>query len=150
MPKTPIDYSKTIIYKVCSKDLTINDCYVGSTNDFDRRGVNAYLDNDKKTERYTNSRAPASYMSLDCFYNELEDIKEQFFYDQKQNGLLDSKLIGLETLIDIYIQLNGENDDDELSALYEQVCNIENEIFDKEYHFTKPSLKNNIISYQFY
>jgi len=37
MPKIQIDYSKTIIYKICSKDLTIKDCYDGSTNDFDRR-----------------------------------------------------------------------------------------------------------------
>ena len=115
-----------------------------------RRGVNLYLDNDEKTDRYTNSRAPASYMLLDCFYNELEDTKEQFFYDQKQNGLLDSKLVELEQQIDIYIQQNGETDDDELSNLYEQVCELENEIFDNEYNFTKPALKNNIISYQFY
>ena len=115
-----------------------------------RRGVNAYLDNENKTERYTNSRAPASYMSLDCFYNELEDVKEQYFYEQKENGLLDERLVKLEQQIDIYIQQNGENDDDELSNLYEQVFEIENEIFDNEYKFTKPSLKNNIISYQFY
>ena len=37
MPKTPIDYSKTVIYKICCKDIKIVDCYVGSTNDFDRR-----------------------------------------------------------------------------------------------------------------
>ena len=115
-----------------------------------RRGVNAYLDNEEKVERYTNSRAPASYMSLDCFYNELEDVKEQYFYEQKENGLLDERLVKLEQQIDIYIQQNGENDDDELSNLYEQVFEIENEIFDNEYKFTKPSLKNNIISYQFY
>ena len=89
-------------------------------------------------------------MSLDCFYNELEDIKEQFFYDHKQNGLLDERLVELEQQIDIYIQQNGENDDDELSNLYEQVCELENEIFDKEFSFTKPALKHHIISYQFY
>jgi len=37
MPKHRIDYSKTVIYKICSKDITIKDCYIGSTNDFDRR-----------------------------------------------------------------------------------------------------------------
>ncbi len=37
MPKTPIDYSKTIIYRIVCKDPTITDCYVGSTTDFKNR-----------------------------------------------------------------------------------------------------------------
>lgn len=37
MPKTSIDYSKTIIYKICCKDLTINDIYVGHTTDLINR-----------------------------------------------------------------------------------------------------------------
>ena len=115
-----------------------------------RRGVNAYLDNDENTERYTNSRAPASYMTLDCFYNELEDIKEDYFYDQKENETLDKRLVDLENQIDTYIKENNETDSEELSNLYEQVCELENNVFDVEYNFTKPSLKNNIISYQFY
>ena len=37
MPRTNIDYSKTIIYKIVCKDLNIIDLYVGSTTDFKRR-----------------------------------------------------------------------------------------------------------------
>lgn len=37
MPKKPIDYSKTIIYKLCSLDQNIKDIYVGQTTDFNRR-----------------------------------------------------------------------------------------------------------------
>jgi len=37
MPKTAIDYSKTIIYKIVCNDLTIPDLYVGHTTDFTRR-----------------------------------------------------------------------------------------------------------------
>ena len=37
MPRTPIDYSKTVIYKIVCNDLTIPDCYVGSTTDFTKR-----------------------------------------------------------------------------------------------------------------
>jgi hypothetical protein len=37
MPRLPIDYSKTIIYKIVCNDLNINDVYVGSTTDFTRR-----------------------------------------------------------------------------------------------------------------
>jgi len=37
MPRTNIDYSKTIIYKICCKDLNIADIYVGHTTDFKKR-----------------------------------------------------------------------------------------------------------------
>jgi hypothetical protein len=37
MPRTPIDYSKTIMYKIVSKDLNNNYIYVGSTTDFPKR-----------------------------------------------------------------------------------------------------------------
>lgn len=40
MPKTAVDYSKTIIYKIVCKDTTVNDCYVGHTTHFvNRRNV---------------------------------------------------------------------------------------------------------------
>jgi hypothetical protein len=31
MPKNPVDYSKTLIYKICCRDPTITDIYVGHT-----------------------------------------------------------------------------------------------------------------------
>ena len=37
MPRKPIDYSKTIIYKLCCNDPTITDIYVGHTTDFKAR-----------------------------------------------------------------------------------------------------------------
>jgi hypothetical protein len=37
MPRKPIDYSRTIIYKIVSKDLNISKCYVGHTTDFTNR-----------------------------------------------------------------------------------------------------------------
>ena len=37
MPRVPIDYSKTIIYRIVCKDPTIKDCYVGSTTSFKSR-----------------------------------------------------------------------------------------------------------------
>ena len=37
MPRKSIDYSKTIIYKICCNDLTITSVYVGHTTDFIRR-----------------------------------------------------------------------------------------------------------------
>ncbi len=37
MPRNEIDYSKTIIYKIVCNDLTVTDCYIGSTTDFKTR-----------------------------------------------------------------------------------------------------------------
>jgi hypothetical protein len=37
MPRTDIDYSKTIIYKIVCNDLNVKDVYVGNTTDFTRR-----------------------------------------------------------------------------------------------------------------
>jgi len=37
MPKNSIDYSKGIIYKLVSKDLSIPDMYIGSTTNFNKR-----------------------------------------------------------------------------------------------------------------
>ena len=37
MPKTNIDYSNTIIYKLCCKDITITEIYIGHTTDMRKR-----------------------------------------------------------------------------------------------------------------
>jgi hypothetical protein len=37
MPRKPIDYSNTHIYKIVCKDLSITECYVGHTTDFKSR-----------------------------------------------------------------------------------------------------------------
>lgn len=37
MPRTDIDYSKAVIYKLVSKDLETKECYVGSTTSFSKR-----------------------------------------------------------------------------------------------------------------
>jgi len=40
MPKTPMDYGKTIMYKIVCNDLTIKDCYVGHTINMPKRKHN--------------------------------------------------------------------------------------------------------------
>jgi len=37
MPRNPIDYNNTCFYKLVCKDLSIKDCYVGHTTDFNSR-----------------------------------------------------------------------------------------------------------------
>ena len=56
MPKIQTDYSNTIIYKICCKDVSINDIYVGHTTNFIQRKnqhkTSSYNINDKKYNQY--------------------------------------------------------------------------------------------------
>lgn len=49
MPLKNIDYSNTIIYKICCKDISISQLYVGHTTDMRRRKYNhkSYCNNEK-------------------------------------------------------------------------------------------------------
>jgi hypothetical protein len=37
MTRTPIDYSKTIIYRIVCKDVNVTECYIGQTTNFIKR-----------------------------------------------------------------------------------------------------------------
>jgi hypothetical protein len=53
MPRNEIDYSKTIIYKIVCNDLTVTDCYVGSTTDFKtRKAVHKNVCNNESSKSY--------------------------------------------------------------------------------------------------
>jgi hypothetical protein len=53
MPRLPIDYSKTIIYKIVCNDLNITDVYIGSTTDFTRRKrQHKHCCNSEKSKKY--------------------------------------------------------------------------------------------------
>lgn len=51
MPKNAIDYSKTIIYKICCKDESIKDVYVGHTTNFQKRKYNHKMCSHKKCDK---------------------------------------------------------------------------------------------------
>jgi hypothetical protein len=53
MPRNPINYSKTIMYKIVCNNLEIKDCYVGHTTDFIRRKAeHKYNCNNEKKKDY--------------------------------------------------------------------------------------------------
>ena len=53
MPKTPMDYGKTIMYKIVCNDLTIKDCYVGHTiNMVKRKCAHKYACNNEKNKAH--------------------------------------------------------------------------------------------------
>ena len=40
MPKNQMDYSQTVIYKICCKDVSVTDIYIGHTTNFIQRKHN--------------------------------------------------------------------------------------------------------------
>jgi hypothetical protein len=53
MPPKPIDYSKTVIYKICCKDLAVKELYVGSTTSMvKRRYQHKHVCSNEKNKKY--------------------------------------------------------------------------------------------------
>lgn len=109
MPKTPIDYSKTIIYKICCNDIVIKDCYVGSTNDFDRRKSQhksrCHNENGKEYNfpiyqfiRSNGHWNNWSMIPVDIFNtcsNKLEKLQRERYYVEQLNATLNSQVPGI-------------------------------------------------------
>jgi len=53
MPKNVIDYSKSLIYKLCCRDATVTDIYIGSTTNFiQRKACHKSTCNNKNAKEY--------------------------------------------------------------------------------------------------
>ena len=53
MPKVPMDYSKSVIYKICCRDKSITDVYIGSTTNFiKRKTLHKYNCTNEKSKGY--------------------------------------------------------------------------------------------------
>ena len=53
MPKKATDYSKSFIYKLCSKDTTIKEVYIGSSTNFiQRKGLHKHSCNNENSPKY--------------------------------------------------------------------------------------------------
>ena len=53
MPRVAVNYQNTIIYKIVCKDISITDCYVGSTTNFtNRKYHHQYACNNEEHKRY--------------------------------------------------------------------------------------------------
>tara|TARA_R110000796_G_scaffold249829_1_gene378067 strand:+ start:459 stop:1004 length:546 start_codon:yes stop_codon:yes gene_type:complete len=53
MPKKEMDYSKCCVYKICCNDISVKDCYVGSTTNLvQRRRAHKNICNNEKDKGY--------------------------------------------------------------------------------------------------
>jgi hypothetical protein len=98
MPKENIDYSNTIIYKICCKDETIQDLYVGHTTNFIQRKYlhKTACNNINATAKiYNTIRSNGSWENWDmieiakyCCKDSTEArIKEQYHYNELKSTL---------------------------------------------------------------
>jgi hypothetical protein len=101
MPRLPIDYANTIIYKIVCNDLNITECYVGHTTDIVRRKYDHKSNCKNETNKYHNlkiykairenggwenwcmviiEKYPCKDVSEAC-------IRERYYYEQLHSNL---------------------------------------------------------------
>ncbi len=91
MPRTAIDYSKTVIYKIVCNDLTVTDCYVGNTTDFTKRKCkhkSVCLTSDRKVYTFIrNNQGWENWSMLEiekypCNDNNEARLRERYWYEE--------------------------------------------------------------------
>ena len=96
MPRKPIDYSKTVIYKIVCNDLSIIDSYVGSTTDFTKRKSShksVCLTSDRKLYlSIRNNQGWENWSMLEiekypCSDNNEARLRERYWYEELNANL---------------------------------------------------------------
>lgn len=101
MPRTSVDYSNTVIYKIVCKDVAITDLYVGSTTDFTKRksqhkrSCNNPTDNDYNQTKYQCIRSNGGWENWDmleiekspCSDGNEARTRERYWYEQLNANL---------------------------------------------------------------
>ena len=106
MPRLPIDYSNTHIYKLVCRDTTITDWYVGHTTDFKRRKAHhkQSCTNENGKEYYIRvyqfMRDNGGFDNFDrilietkCFTNSLEAKREERNHIEQLNSSSNSYIL---------------------------------------------------------
>jgi hypothetical protein len=99
MTRNPIDYSKTVFYKIVCKDLTITDLYVGATTDFKSRKNNhktacnnSYIEGDKyhTLKVYTFIRDNGGWDNWDMVMIHRESCVDKLEADKIERGFMET------------------------------------------------------------
>ena len=102
----PIDYSRTIIYKIVCKDITIKETYVGSTTQFtSRKGQHKYsCNNNKDFNVYNFIRANGGWDNWTMVMVEEYPCKTKLESDQRERHWLET----LHATLNMYIPSRTE------------------------------------------
>jgi len=101
MPRVASDYSKTIIYKLCCKDPTITEIYIGSTTNFSQRkrshknSCKCETDNNYNTRKSQFIRANGGFENWSmvqieeypCENKRAAELRERYWVEQLQSKL---------------------------------------------------------------
>jgi hypothetical protein len=97
MNKKPLDFSKTVIYKICCKDPLITDCYIGKTTNLQNRKqahkAACIKQSDFKVYQYINANGGWSNWEMievekcKCTNKEEATKKEREWYDKLKPAL---------------------------------------------------------------
>ena len=101
MPKHPVNYDNTIIYKLVCRDLSVKDVYVGHTTDFkNRKNQHKNSCNNEKAKDYSNRKYEfirehggwknwemVEIEKFPCKDSNEATARERYFYDKLQSSL---------------------------------------------------------------
>ena len=154
MPKLPIDYSNSIVYKLCCKDVDITDLYIGSTTNMrQRKAKHKSACDNKNSDGYNlnvykfirdnggfNNWSMIMIERVECD-NKIDLIKrERYYIDHLKPSL--NKAVPLRTVKEWLV------DNKELLKLNRTQYYIENKEQIKQYHIkNKEQIKLNTIQY---
>ena len=129
MPIIPIDYTKTVIYKIVCNDLAITEIYVGSTTDFTRRKSNHKSHcKTKDLKIYTTIKANGGWENWSMIQIELYPCldgnaarkRERFWYEELSATLNSHKPSADEDYTQQYYLKNRERIIKQ-QAIYDQI-----------------------------
>jgi len=114
MPRKEIDYSKTIIYKLCCKNPEIKDIYVGHTTDFRRRKCQHKTNcNNQNSKRYNYNvykfiRDNGNWDNWEMIMIEEYSCANRFLAEQRERHWLETLNANLNSNIPTNIEIKND------------------------------------------
>lgn len=152
MTKTPINYETACVYKICCKDTSITDCYVGSTTNFKQRKNNhrrlCNNENDKKynLKVYKFIRDNGNWDNFDMVLIEKVNVNDGYELKKEERKWIEQLDATLNQVIPTRTKKEYYNDNKEKIAEYHKEWredNKENQLqYKKEYWEKTKEIQN--------
>ena len=135
MPKLPIDYSKALVYKIVCNDLSITDCYIGSTTDFIRRKSEhkRKYKFGTKTKLYDTIRENGGFENWDFIEIEKHPCNDKNECHKRERYYIELYKSSLNMAIPARTQAEYKEENIEKINAYKKQWNIDNKEKMKEY-----------------
>jgi len=140
MPKTPMDYNKTIIYKIVCNDLSIKDCYVGHTTDMTKRKYTHKCScNNEKTKNYNLKiyqiiRENSGWDNWSMLLVEKFPCKDKYEACKREREVYEELEAKMNTFRPYITQEERKEEHKEYNKQYYQEHKEESKEYNKQYH----------------